>query len=101
MCAVFETNRMHSTYSLYLLKIPDLLRRFIRSRVDHIVSICNEIYECNDVYLESRGAASDESGSDFGDPMWERELEIGRQELLDVRSANVCRLFDLHNTEDL
>jgi hypothetical protein len=53
------------------------------------------------VYLESRGAACDESRSDFGDPMWERELEVGRQQLLDVRPANVSRLFDLHDTEDL
>lgn len=57
--------------------------------------------KCNNVYLESRGTACNESGSDFGDPMWEGELEIGRQQLLDVRSADVSRLFYLHNTEDV
>jgi len=66
------------------------------------ISIASYVFTTyNKVYLERRGAACNESGSDFGYPMWERELQIGRHQLLDVRSANVSRLFDLHNAEDV
>ena len=29
------------------------------------------------------------------------EFELGNEKLLDVRSANILSLLDLHNTEDL
>ncbi len=44
---------------------------------------------------------SDEGRAGLGDAMGEGELEVGGKELLDVGAADILRLLDLHNTEDL
>ena len=52
-------------------------------------------------YLESDGTVRSEGGAGLGDAMREGESEVGLEELLDVRPANVIGLLDLNNTEDL
>jgi hypothetical protein len=43
----------------------------------------------------------DESRADLGDAVRERELEVGDEELLDVRPADVFGLLDLNHTKNL
>ena len=52
-------------------------------------------------YLESRGTASSKCRARLGDTVREGELEVGNEELLDVRAADVVALLDLNNLEDL
>ena len=42
-----------------------------------------------------------EGRADLLDAVGERELELGHQKLLDVGAADVLRLLDLDNTENL
>lgn len=42
-----------------------------------------------------------ECRADLRDAVGKRELELGDEELLDVRAANVLGLLDLDNAEDL
>lgn len=51
--------------------------------------------------LESRRAVRDEGRAHLGHAMRQRELEFGREQLPDVRAADVLSLFDLHNSENL
>ena len=51
--------------------------------------------------LESRGPVRDEGRADFLDAVGKGELELGNQKLLDVGTANVVGLLDLHDTENL
>ena len=43
----------------------------------------------------------DESRADLRDAVRERELEVGGEQLLDVRPAHVVGLLNLHDAEDL
>jgi hypothetical protein len=52
-------------------------------------------------HLESAGTRGDERGAGLCDAMREGELKVGNHELLDVWSANIFRLLDLDNTQDL
>jgi len=51
--------------------------------------------------LECRRPVRNKSRADLGDAVREGELEIGRHELLDVRTADILALLDLHNTENV
>lgn len=50
---------------------------------------------------EGNGAVRDEGRLGLGDAVGEGELELGLEELLDVRPADILRLLDLDDTEDL
>jgi hypothetical protein len=50
---------------------------------------------------ERRGAVRDEGRFCLPNPVGEGELELGNEELLDVRAANVIRLLELDDTENL
>ena len=51
--------------------------------------------------LERRRPVRDEGRADFLDAVGKGELELGNQKLLDVGTANVVGLLDLHDTENL
>ncbi len=51
--------------------------------------------------LESGGAVGNKGRLGLGDTVGKRELEVGHHQLLDVRTANVFRLFNLDNTENI
>ena len=51
--------------------------------------------------LERPWAVRDEGRADFLDAVGKGELELGNQKLLDVGTANVVGLLDLHDTENL
>lgn len=52
-------------------------------------------------HLERRRSVRDEGRAGLRDAVRQRELEVGGEELLDVRPANVLRFLDLNHTEDL
>ena len=52
-------------------------------------------------HLESGGAVRNKRGASLGNAVGEGELEIGLEELLDVRATGVSRLFYLDDAEDL
>lgn len=52
-------------------------------------------------HLESGGTVCHEGRLGLGDAVRERELELGLEELLDVRPANILGLGNLNDTEDL
>ena len=51
--------------------------------------------------LERPWAVRDEGRADLLDAMGERELQVRREQLLDVRPADVGGLLDLDDAEDL
>lgn len=51
--------------------------------------------------LESSRSACNKGGADLLDTVRQGELEVGDKELLDVRAADVLRLLNLHNPENL
>ena len=51
--------------------------------------------------LEGRRAMCDESRAALANAVRKRELELWREELLDVRPANILGLFNLNNAENL
>ena len=52
-------------------------------------------------YLESCGTASSKRRARLGNTVGEGELEVGDEELLDVGTADVIGLLDLHHAENL
>lgn len=51
--------------------------------------------------LESAGPVCDEGRADLRDTVGKREPELGNEELLDVWAADILRLLNLDDTEDL
>ena len=51
--------------------------------------------------LEGGRAVGHKGRADLGDTVREGELELGGEELLDVRATDVLRLLDLNDTENL
>jgi hypothetical protein len=51
--------------------------------------------------LEGGGAVGEECRAGFCDPMRKGELEVRDHQLLDVGSAHILSLLNLHNANDL
>jgi hypothetical protein len=51
--------------------------------------------------LEGGRAVGDKGRADLGDTVREGELELGGEELLDVRAADVLGFLDLNDAENL
>lgn len=51
--------------------------------------------------LERRGTLANKGCLDFCDPMGKREAKLGLHELLDVGAADIRRLLNLSNANDL
>lgn len=52
-------------------------------------------------HLERRWTLANKGALDFCDAMRQREAEFGIQQLFDVRSADICRLFNFSDADDL
>jgi len=55
----------------------------------------------SETLLEGGRAVGHEGRADLGDTVRKGELEVGGEELLDVRAAYVLGFLDLNDTEDL